>query len=126
MHRGAIGMIVLAAAVIISTAAEAHAFLMHANPPVGSTVRASPREIRLYFSEEIEAVFSGIELATKAGERISTGPASVDPNDHSQFFVTLTALLSPDIYRVSWHVVSVDTHRTEGDFSFEVKPQWRG
>jgi methionine-rich copper-binding protein CopC len=122
MHRGAIGLLVLVAAMAISTVAEAHAFLMHANPPVGSTVRESPREIRLYLSEEIEPVFSGIELATKAGERIATGPASVDPNDHSQFFATLTAPLSPEIYRVSWHVVSVDTHRTEGDFSFEVKP----
>jgi methionine-rich copper-binding protein CopC len=122
MHRGAIGMLVLAAAVGISTAAEAHAFLIHANPPVGSTVHESPKEIRLYFSEEIEPVFSGIELATKAGEKITTGPASVDPYDRSQFFATLTAPLLPEIYRVSWHVVSVDTHRTEGDFSFEVKP----
>jgi copper resistance protein C len=122
MHRGAIGMLVLAAAVAISTSAEAHAFLMHANPPVGSTVRESPKEIRLYFSEEIEPVFSGIGLATKAGEKIETGPASVDPNDRSQFFAALTVPLAPGIYRVSWHVVSVDTHRTEGDFSFEVKP----
>jgi methionine-rich copper-binding protein CopC len=121
MHHSAIGLLVLAATVAIFTVAEAHAFLMHANPPVGSTVHESPKEIRLYFSEEIEPVFSGIELATKAGERIATGPASIDPNDHSQFFATLAAPLAPNIYRVSWHVVSVDTHRTEGDFSFEVK-----
>lgn len=122
MHRGVIGLLVLAAVVAIATAVEAHAFLMHANPPVGSTVRESPREIRLYFSEEIEPVFSGIELATKAGEKIATGPTSVDPNDRSQFFATLIAPLARGIYQVSWHVVSVDTHRTEGDFSFEVKP----
>jgi methionine-rich copper-binding protein CopC len=122
MRRGVIGMLVLTAAVTISTAAEAHAFLMHANPPVGSTVRESPREIRLYFSEEIEPVFSGIELATKAGEKIATGPGSIDPDDRSQFSVTLGSPLAPGVYRVGWHVVSVDTHRTEGDFSFEVKP----
>jgi methionine-rich copper-binding protein CopC len=82
MHRGAIGMLVLAAAVAISTAAEAHAFLMHANPLAGSTVRESPKEIRLYFSEEIEPVFSGIGLATKAGEKIETGPSiqTIAPN----------------------------------------------
>jgi methionine-rich copper-binding protein CopC len=25
-------------------------------------------------------------------------------------------------YRVAWRAVSVDTHVTEGDFTFEVKP----
>jgi hypothetical protein len=30
--------------------------------------------------------------------------------------------LLPGAYRVHWHVVSVDTHMTEGDFSFTVKP----
>jgi methionine-rich copper-binding protein CopC len=31
-------------------------------------------------------------------------------------------MLGPGVYRVKWHVVSVDTHRTEGDFNFTVKP----
>jgi hypothetical protein len=30
--------------------------------------------------------------------------------------------LAPGRYRVRWHVVSVDTHRTEGEFGFEVTP----
>ncbi|MFZ0103951.1 MAG: copper resistance protein CopC [Pseudolabrys sp.] len=25
-------------------------------------------------------------------------------------------------YKVLWHVLSVDTHRTQGDFSFRVAP----
>jgi copper resistance protein C len=28
--------------------------------------------------------------------------------------------LSPGTYRVRWHVLSVDTHRTEGSFTFHV------
>jgi methionine-rich copper-binding protein CopC len=28
--------------------------------------------------------------------------------------------LSPGTYRVHWHVLSVDTHKTEGSFSFRV------
>ena len=31
-------------------------------------------------------------------------------------------LLPPGTYLVSWHVVSVDTHPTEGTFTFEIKP----
>jgi methionine-rich copper-binding protein CopC len=30
--------------------------------------------------------------------------------------------LTPGHYKVSWHVVSVDTHRTEGSFSFDIQP----
>jgi methionine-rich copper-binding protein CopC len=30
--------------------------------------------------------------------------------------------LAPGRYRVRWHVVSVDTHRTEGEYSFSVEP----
>jgi len=28
--------------------------------------------------------------------------------------------LPPGVYKVSWRVLSVDTHTTEGDFSFRV------
>jgi hypothetical protein len=30
--------------------------------------------------------------------------------------------LMPGVYQVHWHVISVDTHRTEGNFSFTVAP----
>lgn len=39
---------------------------------------------------------------------------------------TLTArighALKPGVYVVSWHVVSVDTHHTQGSFKFTVTP----
>ena len=30
--------------------------------------------------------------------------------------------LPPGVYTVVWHVTSVDTHKTEGHFTFTVKP----
>jgi copper resistance protein C len=30
--------------------------------------------------------------------------------------------LAPGSYRVNWHVISVDGHKTEGSFAFEVRP----
>jgi hypothetical protein len=30
--------------------------------------------------------------------------------------------LPPGVYAVEWHVTSVDTHKTEGHFTFTVKP----
>lgn len=101
--------------------ALAHAFLNQAVPSAGGRVAKSPKEIRLTFSEGVEPRFSGIELATSDGRIIATGPAIRDPGDDKQL-VLLVPPLAPGQYKVSWHVVSVDTHRTEGAYTFAVAP----
>ena len=54
------------------------------------------------------------------GRTIATGQAIVDPGNDKQLVLTLPPL-APGRYRVRWHVVSVDTHRTEGEYSFAVE-----
>ena len=90
-------------------------------PPVGGTIAAAPKEVRLYFSEAVETLFSGAELAGADGQAVATAPATVAAGDKTQLVLTLPPL-RPGKYRVRWHVVSVDTHRTEGDFTFEIRP----
>lgn len=107
-------------ALCVASTASAHAFLDHAEPPVGATVAGSPRALRLSFSEPIEPMFSGVDLAAASGDPVKTGAPAVDPNDPAALVVPLPPL-PPGRYRVSWHVVSVDTHRTEGSYEFEVK-----
>jgi methionine-rich copper-binding protein CopC len=102
-------------------AAAAHAFLGQAMPPVGGIVSIAPREVRLTFSEGIEPAFSRIELTRADGQPISTAPATVDPRDNTQLVLALPPL-APGRYRVRWRVVSVDTHPTEGDYTFEIRP----
>ena len=101
-------------------AAVAHAFLSQAVPAVGGVV-AAPQEIRITFTEGIEPAFSGAELADAAGKPIRAGPATVDPGNNTQLVLPLPPL-APGRYKVSWHVVSVDTHRTEGQYGFEIRP----
>lgn len=108
-------------ALLWSGAAGAHAFLDRAVPPVGATVAAAPAEIRLFFIEPVEPAFSGIALATADGRPVAAGRAAADPGDPRQLVLPLPPL-PPGRYRVSWHVVSVDTHRTEGDYTFSVNP----
>jgi len=110
------GLLVLCAA----SAALAHAFLDHAEPPVGATIAAAPTALRLYFSEPIEPVFSGVTLAGADGQPVATGAASIHPQNRAALVLPLPPL-SPGRYRVSWHVVSTDTHRTEGSYEFEVR-----
>jgi copper resistance protein C len=105
---------------LFGAAAAAHAFLDHAIPPLGGTESVPPKEIRLFFSEPIEPLFSRIVVALAAGQSIKTGPAAVAIEDHSQLVLSLP-VLAPGRYKVTWHVVSVDSHPTEGSFTFEIK-----
>jgi methionine-rich copper-binding protein CopC len=119
-----LSILAVATALGLSSAgsAYAHAMLVKAVPAVGGTVTASPSEIRITYSEAIEPRFSGIELKAADGHAVATGAAGVDPGDHATLVVPLKGALQPGSYKVTWHVVSVDTHRTQGNFSFTVKP----
>jgi hypothetical protein len=113
-----------AAAVMCALAggsAGAHAFLDHAVPAVGATVASSPAEVQMFFTQELEPAFSTATVAAANGQVIATSPATVNPQDKTELELRLPPL-APGEYKVTWHVLSVDTHRTGGDFSFAVKP----
>jgi len=99
--------------------ALAHALLDHADPPVGSTLGAAPGRLTLFFTQAVEPAFSTVEVTDASGAKVDRGDVEVDPQDGSIVRVSL-APLSPGTYRVSWRVVSVDTHPTEGAFTFRV------
>ena len=104
-----------------ATSAFAHAQLQKATPPVGGTV-ASPSEIRLEFSEGVEPKFSGVKLTAPGGAAVSLGAARVDAGHQEVLIVPIAKALPPGAYTVHWHAVSVDSHHTQGDFQFTVKP----
>ncbi|MFZ1963067.1 MAG: copper homeostasis periplasmic binding protein CopC [Roseiarcus sp.] len=106
---------------LAATAAAAHAQLEKAAPAVGSTV-ASPAEIRLKFSEGVEPRFSSIALSSESGAAAPLGAPTLDPADDSVLIAKVAKTLAPGVYTVTWHAVSVDTHKTQGSFDFTVKP----
>jgi len=98
------------------TAAHAHAFLDHASPLVGSTVASAPAEVVLTFTQNLEQSFSTVQVTGPGGARVDQGRASVSGNTMRVGIKSA----GPGSYRVQWHVLSVDTHKTEGNFSFTV------
>ena len=98
-----------------STTAQAHAFLDHASPTVGSTVATSPGQVTLYFTQQLEPKFSGAEVRNASGARVDHGK-SVSGN----VMRLSVGSLPPGSYSVTWHVLSVDTHTTQGSFSFHI------
>jgi len=103
---------------VTAGAAFAHAHLDHADPKVGSKVAQSPKEVVLWFTEKLEPAFSLIEVRNEQGSVVNAGKAAV-AGDRTQLRVPLKSL-PPGTYRVIWRVLSVDTHRTQGDFTFRV------
>ena len=114
MNRTAITFL---GSLVLGTAyAHAHAFLDHAEPRVGNSVTSAPREVSLWFTQNLEAAFSTVEVRDASGARVDQGKPQVSAG------VMRIGLkpLPPGTYKVYWHVLSVDTHRTEGSFSFRV------
>ncbi len=111
---------VLLAACLCGSAAFAHAFLERASPAVGSEVHASPAALTLSFTEGVEAAFSRIEITDVTGNRMEAGNPA--PGDGKRVLVVPLRPLSPGVYAVEWHVTSVDTHKSQGHFSFTVVP----
>lgn len=112
---------IVAIAAALAPAAGAHAVLERAVPAVGSVVRAPPTEIRLRFTQRLEPAFSGIRVFDRSGKQVDRGDARVDATNAALLRVSLPALPS-GAYRVSWRVLSVDAHVTEGEFTFDVAP----
>ena len=100
-----------------SSLAQAHAFLDHADPKVGSTVTGSPSVVKAWYTEEIEPAFSKIQVFDATGKEI-------DKKDVKVSGATMTVSvpnLPAGTYKVVWSAVAVDTHHTTGTFTFTVR-----
>ena len=96
--------------------ASAHAFLDHAEPRVGNKAATLRTKCRLWFTQKLEPAFSNVTVTNAAGERVDTGKPRISGNQ-------MSVSLRPGgtgTYHVNWHVLSVDTHTTEGNFTFQV------
>ena len=117
---------VFGSALLISTLwltdqALAHAHLKSETPAANSAV-ASPQELTLKFSEGLEIKFTTLRLKGPDGKLVGVGTTTLIPNDNTTLVVPLTAPLKAGKYTVDWHAVSTDSHKTQGTYSFTIKP----
>jgi methionine-rich copper-binding protein CopC len=113
--------LIAAIAFLAASPAFGHARLERASPPGGGTVSSSPPELALTFSERVEPLFSTIELRDAHNARLDIGKPQAAPGNARQLIVRLPRL-APGTYTVVWRVTSVDTHKTEGRFTFTLVP----
>jgi methionine-rich copper-binding protein CopC len=101
---------------------EAHAFLVRAEPRVGSKVHKAPTQVRVWFSEAVQASVSSIQVFDVNGKQVDKKDTHSDRANHAILCVSLIPALTPGTYKVIWRVTSADTHVTSGDFHFQIVP----
>ena len=52
--------------------ARSHAYLDRAEPRVGSSVSSAPRQLSLWFTQNLEPAFSGATVSDSSGARLET------------------------------------------------------
>jgi len=116
--------LVVAALSLIAAAVrvEAHAFLVRAEPRVGSRVNKVPTEVRVWFSETVQASVSSIRVFNESGKQVDKKDTHSDRANRAVICVSLIPALTPGSYKVVWRVTSADTHVTSGNFHFQIVP----
>ena len=97
----------------------AHAFVDHTEPAVGSQIHGAPIQVKIWFTEKLEPALSKIQVFDISGLEVDKHDVKIDQSNAALLTVSLPDL-KPGKYKVFWRAVSVDTHVTTGNFTFEL------
>lgn len=114
--------IMLLAALFLGAAGtvSAHAELVRAEPRANALLATAPTDIKLWFSEPVEAGFSEIQVVDANHNRLDTGNLEYVAGDRKAVWVALQPLRDGQ-YTVIWKVLSAtDGHITRGVYAFAV------
>jgi hypothetical protein len=107
-----------AALLALTAPAFAHAQLKRSDPAAGAALTQAPKALSLTFTEGLEPALSGMSITDGQGHDMAAKAAQIS----GPTMILAVKPLAAGSYHVSWHVVSVDTHHTEGTYIFTVKP----
>jgi methionine-rich copper-binding protein CopC len=114
-------LLALAFLLLGASLADAHAFLDHAEPKVGSIIHVAPDVVKVWFTQKLVAAFSDLQVFDATGQEVDKHDKKLDKADEALLTVSIPPLKAGK-YKVVWRAVSVDTHVTHGDFTFEIAP----
>jgi methionine-rich copper-binding protein CopC len=116
-RRLALGLVIC---VLAATAAVGHAVLQRAEPRGESKLKRAPDEVKLYFTERLEPVYSSLRVLDERGVQVDRRDSRVDRANPALLRATLPPL-PPGTYTVRWRVLSIDADVTEGGFMFKIE-----
>jgi len=99
-------------------AAFAHARLLRSQPAADAALKQAPKTVELWFSEELDAGGSAIEVTDQTGKRVDKQNVGLAEGD-KKLQVELEDLAS-GTFTVDWKALSTDGHTMKGKFTFTV------
>ncbi len=109
----------LAGLALPATAIALHNHLIKSTPTSDETVGRSPKEVRLWFAEKVQAQFSSIGLLAADSSKIEIGKAHAT-DDPLSIAADVTKPLAAGKYTVVWRTAGDDGHAVRGRFAFTV------
>lgn len=100
--------------------ADAHSRLVRSDPAARAVLDAAPKELKLWFNENVEPAFAKIWIVPAQGPQI---PLAVrgEKSDPKLLIVALPDNLPAGPVNIGYHVLSVDGHTIEDKLAFTVK-----
>ncbi len=109
------------AALVLTAPALAHAIVTRTDPVDGTVLVEAPRQVRLWFSEEVALNLSKFSVNDSHGQVVPITSVEADAADPAAVVLRLPEL-KPDAYRISWDALSTDDlHITSGAIVFGVQ-----
>ncbi len=100
--------------------AFAHAKLIKSDPPNRASLNVAPKQIQLWFNEEIEGSFALISLLDANGKSVTDNNPELVPDDSRTVVLPLPEI-EPGRYTVNFRIMSTDGHVVESDYKFTLK-----
>ena len=120
--RIVLGLAAVTTALVLPSAASAHAYLIKTVPAASVVLNAPPPNIQLTYDEAVEPKFAIISVTNAAGRQETTGPPSRSPANPDTLVVPLRPHLPEGWYLIYWRAISVDGHPVSGAFTYAVGP----
>jgi copper transport protein len=105
---------------------SAHAYIVNSNPAIGQTLKQSPSEVQILFSESIEPTFAYLKVTNESGIYVNDGVARIDPENQSILVVRLKSALPDGTYSATYRVISGDGHPVSGTIPFAISADGGG
>jgi methionine-rich copper-binding protein CopC len=98
--------------------AWAHSFPETESPSAGAKLASSPSEVTIKFDAPIEKLFAKLEVIGADGNNAAVDAPQI--SDDGFHLTVKVGALKPGDYTVKWAVVGIDTHHTNGAYTFSI------
>jgi hypothetical protein len=104
---------------LYSAPASAHAMLTKAEPARRAQLTHPPKEVRLWFNEEVEKDYAALSVL-HADKPVTEAKPRIADDDPKSIILPMPEL-APGKYTVKFRVLSVDGHVVDSSYDFTVK-----